>query len=49
MFATDRFMNAEVTYREGRVRRDWGGRREVAAARRAAKGAAKSVAEGADA
>jgi hypothetical protein len=27
MFATDSFMNAEVTYREGRVRREWSGRR----------------------
>ena len=45
MFATDSFMNAEVTYREGRVRRDWSGRREVAAARRAAKGA-KDAAKG---
>ena len=23
MFATDSFMNAEVTYREGRIRREW--------------------------
>lgn len=37
MFATDSFMNAEVTYREGRVRRSWTGRRELAAAKRAAK------------
>lgn len=29
MFATDSFMNAEITYREGRVRRDWGGRRRT--------------------
>jgi hypothetical protein len=27
MFATDSFMNAEVTYREGRIRREWSGRR----------------------
>lgn len=33
MFATDSFMNAEVTYREGRVRREWGGRRNRAAKR----------------
>jgi hypothetical protein len=26
MFATDSFMNAEVTYREARVRRDWSAR-----------------------
>lgn len=42
MFATDSFMNAEVTYREGRVRRDWGGHRELAAARRAAKSAERA-------
>ena len=34
MFATDSFMNAEVTYREGRVRREWSGRRFKAATRR---------------
>lgn len=34
MFATDSFMNAEVTYREGRVRRGWSGRRFKAATRR---------------
>lgn len=53
MFATDSFMNAEVTYREGRVRRDWSGRREVAAARRAAgsakRGIKKDAAKGAQA
>jgi hypothetical protein len=32
MFATDSFLNAEITYREGRVRRDWGGRRRRAQA-----------------
>lgn len=37
MFATDSFMNAEVTYREGRVRRGLTTRRELAAAKRAAK------------
>lgn len=34
MFATDSFMNAEVTYREGRVRREWSGRRFDAVNRR---------------
>lgn len=34
MFATDSFMNAEVTYREGRVRREWSGRRFRAEQRR---------------
>lgn len=34
MFATDSFMNAEVTYREGRVRREWSGRRFKAEKRR---------------
>lgn len=33
MFATDSFMNAEVTYREARVRREWSGRRFRAANR----------------
>jgi hypothetical protein len=51
MFATDSFMNAEVTYREGRVRRDWSARREVVAARRAAgsakRGATKDAAKNA--
>jgi hypothetical protein len=37
MFATDSFMNAEVNYREGRVRRNWSHHREVEAAKRAAK------------
>ena len=41
MFTTDSFLNAEVTYREGRVRRGLTTHRELAAARRAAKGAAK--------
>jgi hypothetical protein len=38
MFATDSFINAEVTYRGERLRKDWGtlGRR---AARRAARAA----------
>jgi hypothetical protein len=35
MFTTDSFMNAEVTYREGRVRRDWSRRRFNAAKRQA--------------
>jgi hypothetical protein len=34
MFTTDSFMNAEVTYREGRVRRDWSSRRANAINRR---------------
>lgn len=34
MFSTDSFMNAEVTYREGRVRREWSGRRFNAENRR---------------
>ena len=34
MFTTDSFMNAEVTYREGRVRREWSGRRLNAVNRR---------------
>lgn len=34
MFSTDIFMNAEVTHREGRVRREWSGRRFAMAARR---------------
>ena len=38
MFATDSFMNAEVAYREGRVRREWSDRR-FKAARRNAKAA----------
>lgn len=29
MFATDSFMNAELAYRESRVRRAWGTRRSV--------------------
>ncbi|WP_310529063.1 hypothetical protein [Nocardioides sp.] len=33
MFATDSFMNAEVTYREGRVRRQWSSRRSNTANR----------------
>lgn len=37
MFSTDSFLNAEVTYREGRVRRGLTTRRELAAAKRAAK------------
>lgn len=37
MFTTDSFMNAEVTYREGRVRRGLTTRRELAAAKRSAK------------
>ena len=41
MFSTDSFLNAEVTYRESRLRRALTTRRELAAARRAAKGAAK--------
>ena len=35
MFVTDSFLNAEVTYREGRVRREWSDRRFKAARRRA--------------
>ena len=35
MFATDSFMNAEVTYREGRVRREWSARSLRAAKRHA--------------
>lgn len=27
MFTTDSFLNAEVTYRADKIRRDWGGRR----------------------
>lgn len=27
MFTTDSFLNAEVTYRTDKLRRDWGGRR----------------------
>ena len=41
MFTTDSFLNAEVIYRESRVRRGLTTRRELAEARRAAKGAAK--------
>jgi hypothetical protein len=37
MFSTDSFLNAEVTYRESRVRRGLTTRRELAAAKRAAK------------
>jgi hypothetical protein len=37
MFTTDSFLNAEVTYRESRVRRGLTTRRELAAAKRAAK------------
>lgn len=37
MFTTDSFLNAEVTYREARVRRGLTTRRELAAAKRAAK------------
>ncbi len=39
MFATDSFVNAEVTYRGERIRKDWGtfGRRASRAARRAAR------------
>lgn len=37
MFSTDSFMNAEISYRTDRVRRDWGNRRELAVAKRAAK------------
>lgn len=34
MFATDSFLDAEITYREGRVRREWSSRRAL---RRAAE------------
>jgi len=43
MFATDSFMNAEITYREGRVRRDWGGRRFNAAKPQASDGEAMAM------
>jgi hypothetical protein len=41
MFAMDSFINAEVTYREERARKDWGtiGRRARRAERRAARAA----------
>jgi hypothetical protein len=34
MFATDSFMNAEVTYREDRVRRGWATQRPTVVSRR---------------